>query len=84
MKYVLIGCGRISPNHIVAAQNNGLEIVAVCDTNPSCMEDKMLKFKLGETTKRYTDYRKMIEKENRSLSRSARKAENMRRLHCSV
>lgn len=31
MKYALIGCGRISPNHIVAAQKNGLEIVAICD-----------------------------------------------------
>ena len=31
MKYALIGCGRISRNHIVAAQNNELEIVAICD-----------------------------------------------------
>jgi len=31
MRYALIGCGRISPNHIVAAKNNELEIVAVCD-----------------------------------------------------
>ena len=31
MKYALIGCGRISPNHIEAAKNNGLEIVALCD-----------------------------------------------------
>ena len=25
MKYALIGCGRISPNHIEAAKNNKLE-----------------------------------------------------------
>ena len=31
MKYALIGCGRISPNHIAAALANGLEIVALCD-----------------------------------------------------
>lgn len=31
MKYALIGCGRISPNHIQAARNNGLKIVALCD-----------------------------------------------------
>ena len=31
MKYALIGCGRISTNHIKAAINNKLEIAAVCD-----------------------------------------------------
>ena len=31
MRYGLIGCGRISANHIEAALNNKLEIVAVCD-----------------------------------------------------
>lgn len=44
MRYALIGCGRISPNHIVAAQNNGIELVAICDIEISCMKDKMLKF----------------------------------------
>ena len=28
MKYALIGCGRISPNHIEAAKNNKLNFVA--------------------------------------------------------
>ena len=63
MKYALIGCGRISINHIKAAVNNGLEIVAICDIDPACMEDKALKFKLGEEVKKYTDYREMIETE---------------------
>ncbi len=31
MKYALIGCGRISPNHIRAARENGLTISALCD-----------------------------------------------------
>ena len=31
MKYALIGCGMISPNHIKAALANDLEIVALCD-----------------------------------------------------
>lgn len=31
MKYALIGCGMISPNHIKAALENGFEIVALCD-----------------------------------------------------
>ena len=34
MKYVLIGCGRIATNHIMAALNNKLSIVAVCDIIP--------------------------------------------------
>ncbi len=68
MKYVLIGCGRISPNHIMAARNNGLAIAAICDTDPSCMKDKILKFKLDVSTKCYTDYREMIEAEKPELA----------------
>lgn len=67
MKYALIGCGRISPNHIIAAQNNKLEIVAICDIHLSCMEDKMLKFKLHPKTHLYIDYKKMIEEEKPEL-----------------
>lgn len=67
MKYALIGCGRISPNHIVAAKNNNLEIVAICDINPLCMTDKMLKLKLDTKIKRYTDYKEMIDKEKPEL-----------------
>lgn len=67
MRYALIGCGRISPNHIVAAKNNNLEIVALCDIDEDCIEDKMLKFKLPETVHRYTDYLEMIEKEKLEL-----------------
>ena len=67
MKYALIGCGRISPNHIMAAKNNGLEIVAICDIAPSCIEDKMLKFKLGSTVKQYMDFKEMIEVEKPEL-----------------
>lgn len=63
MKYALIGCGRISPNHFAAAQNNELEIVAISDIIPANMEDKVLKFKLGNTVKRYVDYREMLDKE---------------------
>lgn len=29
MKYALIGCGRISPNHIAAAKANNLEFAGV-------------------------------------------------------
>ena len=57
MKYALIGCGRISPNHIAAAQNNKLELVAICDTDPACMEDKVRKFKLDESVTQTPSYR---------------------------
>jgi len=68
MKYALIGCGRISPNHIAAAWENGLEIVALCDIVPENMEDKIKRFKLPPDIRRYTDYREMLEKEKPELA----------------
>ena len=67
MKYALIGCGRISPNHIVAAQNNNLDIVAICDIEEKNMHDKVLKFKLTDDVHCYTDYLEMLEKEKPDL-----------------
>ncbi|MCF0126976.1 MAG: Gfo/Idh/MocA family oxidoreductase, partial [Pseudobutyrivibrio sp.] len=62
MKYALIGCGRISTNHIYAAVNNKLEIVAVCDLLPEAMESLLAKHDLQDSNiARYTDYRKMLE-----------------------
>lgn len=66
MKYALIGCGRISPNHIAAAKANGLGFVGICDINPQNMHDKILKFEL-DPIHTYTDYRDMIEKEKPEL-----------------
>lgn len=67
MRYALIGCGRISPNHIVAAQKNNLDIVAICDVDLKCMDDKALKLKLGNEVRRYTDYKTMIVQEKPDL-----------------
>ena len=64
MRYALIGCGRISPNHIEAAKNNGLEIVAICDVVPENMAEK---FSLPDSVKRYTDYKELLEKEKPEL-----------------
>ena len=63
MRYALIGCGRISTNHIKAAVNNKLEIVAVCDVVPDHMEAVLAKHGLenDESIKRYTDYKLMLE-----------------------
>lgn len=67
MKYALIGCGRISPNHIAAAKANDLELVALCDIEQKNIQDKILKFNLPDTVESYTDYREMLEKEQPEL-----------------
>ena len=67
MRYALIGCGRISPNHVVAAKNNHLEIVALCDIVPKNSKDKILKFDLPKDTHQYTDYREMLKAEKLEL-----------------
>lgn len=67
MKYALIGCGRISPNHIAAAKENNLEIVGLCDLIKENMVDKIRKFKLDRTLHQYTDYHEMLEKERPEL-----------------
>lgn len=64
LKYALIGCGRISPNHIAAAmaEQDRLEIVAVCDIVPDHME-KVLAQVPEERRKaiaRYADYHQML------------------------
>ena len=66
MRYALIGCGRISPNHIEAAKNNHLDFVAMCDILPEAMQEKSDKFGLG-SVRRYTDYRELLEKEKPEL-----------------
>ena len=67
MKYALIGCGRISPNHVVAAKNNGLDIVALCDLDLKNTEDKILKFELDKDTPQYLDYKKMLKEKKPDL-----------------
>lgn len=67
MRYALIGCGRISPNHIAAAKANELDIVAICDIVEDNMEDKALKFDLPDTVKRYVDYKELLKEEKPEL-----------------
>ena len=69
MKYALIGCGRIATNHVTAAVNNNMEIVAVCDIVPEKMEAILKKHGLvdDKSIKRYTDYKKMIEENELEL-----------------
>lgn len=62
MNYALIGCGRIATNHIKAAVNNKLNIVAVCDVLPEAMEALLAKHGLenDSSIKRYADYKTML------------------------
>ena len=84
MKYALIGCGRISTNHIKAAVANNLEIVAVCDVIPERMEEVLAKHGLenDKSILRYTDYKKLIA-ENLGLQLIP-KAESMPKSRCTV
>lgn len=63
MTYALIGCGRIATNHIKAALNNGLEIIAICDVLPEKMEILLDKHCLAEDASiaQYTDYIQMLD-----------------------
>ena len=69
MRYALIGCGRIATNHIKAALNNQLEIVAVCDLLEDSMENLLAKHNLEKDTsiRRYTDYKQMIDENKLDL-----------------
>ncbi len=68
MKYALIGCGRVSHNHIIAAIRNGLEIAALCDLDAEKIDAECAKYReqLGEVAK-YTDYKEMIIREKPEL-----------------
>lgn len=68
MKYALIGCGRIAVNHIKAAVNNRVELIAVCDILPEAMETLLAKqgMEKEKGIKRYTNYKEMI-RENPEL-----------------
>lgn len=69
MKYALIGCGRISTNHVKAAINNKLEIVGVCDIIPQKMQEILKKHELeyNDNIHQYTNYKKLLEIERPDL-----------------
>ena len=78
MKYVTIGCGRIATNHIKAALNNNLDILAVCDLLPEAMESLLAKHQLenDESIHRYHDYQEMLEKEKPDIASIATESGN--------
>jgi predicted dehydrogenase len=71
MRYGLIGCGRISRNHLQAAVANGLEIAALCDSNAAALADKTALFlELSPDVappQSYSDHREMLRSERLDL-----------------
>lgn len=68
MRYGIIGCGRIAGNHIAAALETDLEIVAMCDLS----QEKMVKIErefLNDNfnVQKYNDYLEMLENEELDL-----------------
>ena len=64
LRYALVGCGRISTNHVKAAVNNkdDLEFCAVCDIIPANMENVLSKHGLenDDSIKRFTNYKELV------------------------
>ncbi len=67
LNYALIGCGRISPNHISSAINNNLKIVGLCDLEIAKAHKHIADFKLSSSTRVYSDYKQMIDYEHPKL-----------------
>lgn len=66
LKYAIIGCGRISPNHIAAAVENKLDIVAICDLDKFKMDHTISMFNLPNV-KKYVNYKEMLANETLEL-----------------
>ena len=69
LKYALIGCGRIAPNHVGAAAANAdkLDLAAACDLDEAAIGRALSAYPAGESVRRYTDYRAMLEAEKPDL-----------------
>ncbi len=68
MKFALIGCGRISPNHIAAALKNNLDIVALCDIREDRMQNLLHTFDLCKSNVNcYQSYEDMLKSEDLDL-----------------
>ena len=71
MTYALIGCGRVSVNHLLAAKNNSLDTVAVCDIDQSHIDALFDAAALTpaerEKIRRYTDWRELLSAERPAL-----------------
>ena len=64
IRYALIGCGRIAPNHVAAAKanENDIELLAVCDIVPENCEKVLEQLSEEERSavKRFEDYKSLL------------------------
>lgn len=60
MKCAIIGCGRIAPCHIRAAEENNIEIVCLCDIDLQAVQELKHAFPYAENAKVYADYKEML------------------------
>lgn len=69
MRYALVGCGRVSPNHLKAAVENGFEILSVCDIDNSHIDDMFSRAVScdSENIRRYSSYTEMYDIEKPEL-----------------
>lgn len=75
MNYALIGCGRISSNHIKAAIENGLNISALCDINEPIIDNFINVNNIDKSSiRKYTNHNKMLEEESLDLISIAAKS----------
>lgn len=63
IKLAIVGMGRISPNHVMAAKNNPdrFELIAVCDLSDESIDVALQKAEYTDPVARYTDYKVMLE-----------------------
>lgn len=68
LRYALIGCGRISPNHIAACLNHrdSLELVGICDVVPE--RAKALAERFGLEAPVYQDYHRLLAEQSPGLA----------------
>jgi predicted dehydrogenase len=71
MNYALIGCGRVAYNHLKAAGENGLNVVAVCDTEPDHIFELYNRAGLSPeqagAIARYADWNRLFDEEKPTL-----------------
>jgi predicted dehydrogenase len=65
-RYCLIGCGRVSPEHIRAARKNGLEIAGLCDIDPRSPAENLGWAELDDVPV-YENHRDMLRREKPQL-----------------
>lgn len=67
MRYALIGCGRVAPNHVTAYKANELEIVGLCDLDTEKAKAFREEMNIPEETPVYADSLELMDREKPEL-----------------